>query len=115
MLTLNDAHFQVYGVAHDIDLCGMQLVKEVTIVPVVVAHGILIVYKSLVEQLLVVNISFLHAQHTVQVVCGIYGVAHPSDVAQEIFLAFIYLDVYIDMFLVVVRDAVIYDACVAET
>ena len=61
LCTLLDAHLQVDAVTYDIDFGGFQLVEQVTIVPIVVTYGIVIFREAFLHQLLVVDITFLHA------------------------------------------------------
>ena len=100
LCTLLDTHLQVDAVANDVDLGGLQLIEQVTVVPIVVADGILIFRQALLHQLLVVDIAFLHAQGSVQVVGGYHGVTHPGDVTDIVFLTLIDLHIDVDVLLV---------------
>ena len=106
LLSLEDSHLQVDGVAHDVHLCRLQVIEEVSVVPVVVAHGVLIFAESFAEQLLVIHIALLHAEHTVEIVGGEYGVAHPCDVADIVFLSFCDFQIYVHVLGVVFPHAV---------
>ena len=113
--TLLDTHFEVDAVAYHVDFGRHQVVEQVTRVPVVVTHGVLVFGESLVQQLLVVHVALVHAQHAAQIVGGIDGVAHPRDVAQIVLLAFIHLDAYAHVLVVMVPHAVRDNLGVAET
>ena len=65
--------------------------------------------------LLVVDVALLHVEHGIQVVGGDNGVAHPGDVADEVFLTLIDLHIDIDMPVVVGADGVLKDGGIAET
>ena len=113
LCALCDAHLEVNAVAHDVDLCRLQRVEEVTVVPVVVAHGIIVLGETFVHELLVVDVALLHAEHLVQVVGRIDGVAHPCYVAYIIFLALVHLQANADVLVVDVPHAVADDGSVA--
>ena len=98
--TFLDAHLKVDGVTDDVHLCRLQVIEQVTVVPVVVAYGVFILRESLVHQFLVVDVAFLHAQCFVQVVAGDNGITYPRNVAQVVALSFIHLNVDVDMLLV---------------
>ena len=65
LLSLTDTHFKVDAVAHDIHLCRVELIEQVTIVPVVVTYGIIVFRQALLHEFLVVDVATLHTQHTV--------------------------------------------------
>ena len=44
---------------------------------------------------LVIYITLLHTQQVVEPVGLIYGVTHPRDVAHEVLLAFVHLEIYV--------------------
>jgi len=113
LLSLVYTHLQIDGVSHDVHFRRLQVIEEVTVVPVVVSHGILVFAQSLVEQLLVVDVALLHAEHTAEVVCGEHGVSHPRDIADIVFLSFVYLDIYVHVLRVVCPHAVVENLGVA--
>ena len=55
-------HLQVDRVADDILLSGVDGREDVTIVVVEVRHGVVVLTESLVEQLLIVDVTFPHSQ-----------------------------------------------------
>ena len=100
LCTLLDTHFQIDTVTHDVHLGRLQLIEQITVVPIVVTDGIFILLQSFVHQLLVVDVTFLHTQCSVQVVSGNYGVAHPCDVTDVVLLTLVNLHIDIDMLVV---------------
>ena len=110
---LLNAHFQVDAVADDVHFGRLQVVEQVTVVPVEVAHGVVVLRESLVHVLLVVDVAFLHAQHIGQMVGVVDGVSHPSDVPQIVFLPLVHLYIYIDVLVVEVPDAVFQNGGIA--
>ena len=60
-----NTHFQVDAVAHNVHLSRLEIIKDVTVVPIVVTYGILVFGKSLVHVLLIVDVALLHAQRVV--------------------------------------------------
>ena len=115
LYAFGDTHLQIDAVTHDVHLGRLQLVEQVTVVPIQVAHGIVILGEAFVEQFLVVHITFLHAQRLTQLVGGINGVAHPCDVADEILTSLVHLHIHIHMLLVVVPNAVGQDGGITVT
>ena len=111
----DNPHLKVDRVAHDVDLGRLQVVEQVTAVPVLVAHGVLVFRQSLVHQLLVVHVALLHAEDAAQIVGREHRIAHPCYVADVVFLAFIHLYEYVDVLGVYVPHAVAHDVCVAVT
>ena len=113
LVALYDAHLEVDGVSYDVDLCGVEAVEDVALVPVHVSDGILVAREAFLYEFLVIHVAFLHAEDIRELLGVIYRVAHPFDVADVVFLSLIDLYEDIDVLVVVGRDAVGYDACVA--
>ena len=113
--SLCHAHLQVDGIAVDVDFGRIDAGEHVTVVVVEVRHRIIVFVQSLVQHLLVINITLLHTQQVVEPVGLIYGVTHPRDVAHEVLLAFVHLDIYVHMLLVEVADAILQNLGVAIT
>ena len=74
---------------------------------IVVANSILIFAQSFADELLVVDVTTLHVQCSVQSVGGNYRITHPCDVADKVFLTFIHMNVDIDMLFVNVSHRVL--------
>ena len=108
-----DTHLEVDGVAYDVDLDGIEVIEKVTIVPIVVTNGIVVFLEALVELLLVIDVTFLHAQGGIQIVCGDYGITHPCNITQIVALAFFNLDKDIDVLLVDSPYGVFQDSSIA--
>ena len=68
LVALHDTHFEVDRVADDVYLCRLQVIEQITIVPILITHGILIFRESFVHEFLVIDITFLHAEQTAQIV-----------------------------------------------
>ena len=100
LLALADAHFEVDGVAHNVHFRRLQVIEEVAVVPVVVTYRVLVLRESLVHQLLVIDVTFLHAELVAQVVGRGYGIAHPSNIADIVLLAFFQFYQDVDMLFV---------------
>ena len=83
LLSFKDTHLEVDRVAYDIDFGRLQVIEQVTIVPIVVAHGIIVLGKTLLHEALVVDIALFHAEDIVQAWRITYsisrkdGVTHP--------------------------------------
>ena len=58
---LHYSHLEVYGVADDVHFSRLQVIEQVTAVPILVPDGILILRKPLVHVLLIVHVAFLHS------------------------------------------------------
>ena len=95
-----DTHLEVDGVAYDVDLGRLQVIEQVTIIPIVVANGVIVLREALVHELLVVDVTLLHAQCGVQIVGSDDGIAHPRDVTQVVALTFVQTDKHVDMLVV---------------
>ena len=107
LLSLEDTHLEVYRVANDVHLGRLQVVEQVSVVPIHVAHGILVFGESLAQQLLVIHVALLEVEQAAQVVGAVDGVAHPCDVAHIVFLAFVNLHVDVHVLVVDVPHAVL--------
>ena len=97
LLSFEDTHLQVDGVAHDVHFRRLQVIEKITVVPIVVAHGIIVFRQSLVHQLLVIHIAFDHAQLPRKQLGTVNRVTHPCDVTDEVFLSLIHLNIYINV------------------
>ena len=68
LLAFNDTHFKVDGVANDVHFGGLQVIKQVAVVPILVSNRVFVFRQALVQQLLVVHVALLHAQNGRQIV-----------------------------------------------
>ena len=92
LLALSKADFQVDGVVFNGYFHRVDAEKEVAIVHIQrtnVKVGLTIV-QVLVEQLLIINITFLDAQDGIEGFGGVFRIARPSDVAVMVLVAFVY-------------------------
>ena len=112
--SLGNTHLEVDGVADDIDFRRVEVIEQVSVVPVGITHGILVLGESLLEQLLVIDVTLLHAQQGVQVVRRIDRVAHPCDVTDVVTLAFVNLQIDADMTVIDIPYGVLDDDGIAE-
>ncbi len=108
------AHLKRDGVARYFTLDGHEVVEEVTLVHVEVGHGVVVLGESLVHELLVVDVAGLHVEVGVQHLVGVDGVADPLDVLDVVLVAFVEVDVHVDLVVVVGHHAVRDYARVAE-
>ena len=113
--TFRHAHLYIDGVVVDIDFYGLNVREHVTVVVIVVTSGIIVIFQTLVDVLLVIHVTLLHAQHGIQVVGGHHGVTYPGDVADIILVTFVELHIHIYMLVVVVADRVNEDGGIAES
>ena len=83
LLSFKDTHLEVDRVANDIDFGRLQIIEQITVVPIVVTHGIIVLCKTLLHEALVVDVAFFHAEDIVQARRITYsisrkdGVTHP--------------------------------------
>ena len=107
-LAFHQAHLHVHGVAFDGQLHGRDVEEEEAVVAIELADGDVTLLLAGIEAFLhrhhVVHVSFLDAQHFVERLFGVLGVAGPRDVAEIIFLALV--DDEVDAETAVFRDAV---------
>ena len=113
--TLLDTHLKVDGVAYNIDLGRLQVVEQVTIVPVVVAHGIFVFRQTLIHQLLVIDVALPHAQYGIQIIGCYNRITYPSDITNKILLSLFYLHKDVHMLLIVVPYGVFENNSITET
>ena len=59
---LRDAHLQVDGVAHHIDLHGVDGGEHITVIVIDVGHGIVVRMQAVVYHLLVIHVALLHVE-----------------------------------------------------
>ena len=104
--TFGDAHLKVDGVSVDIHLHWVYIGEHITIVPVIVAHRIVVFAQTLVHLLLVIDIATLHAQQFLEIFGVDHRIADPGDVAHKIALSLIHLQQDVDMLLIVVPNRV---------
>ena len=104
--TFGDAHFQVNGVAHDVNFYRVDAREDVAVVVIIVSSGIVVFFQSFVQVFLVVDITLLHVKLSVEELGSIDGVTHPIDVSDVVFLTFVHLQHDIDMLVVEVPHAV---------
>ncbi len=111
--SLVDAHLEVDGVAHDIDLGGVDLREHIAVVIVEVADGIVVGCQSFLQELLVVDAALVEREQPRQHVGVVDGVAHPLYVAHIVFLSLVDLYPHVDMLGIDVPHAVAEDDGVA--
>ena len=108
------SHLQVDGVAHHIHLHGVDVREHVAVVPVVVAHGILVALQSFLYQGLVIHVALFHLQRAVQEVGVHHSVSCPAYVSHVVALSLFHLDIQVHVLLVVVPHTVCQYLHVAE-
>ena len=113
--TLLYAHLDIDGVAHDIHLGRIDAGEHITVVPIQVTHSVIVATQTLFQQCLVIYVTTLHGEQLVQSVGSIYGITHPLDVADVVFLTLIHLDIDIDMLVVVVPHTILKDGSITVT
>ena len=113
--TFRHTHLHIDGVVVDIDFHGLDVREHVTVVVIVVTSGIIVFFQTLVHVLLVIHVTFLHAQHGIQVVGGYHGVSHPGDVTDIVFVTFVEFHIDIHVLVVVGADGVNEDGGIAES
>ena len=113
LFAFEHAHFQCDGVAFNLTFNRNELVEQITVVHVKVGNCVVVLLSAFVEQFLVVYIAFFNAEHIVEYASGIHGVAHPVDVADVVFLAFVDSEIDVDGLFVVVHHAVLHDDGIA--
>ena len=91
------------------------MIEYIASVVVVVTDGVFIVRDTVVQQFLVVDISFLHPELFVQQVGRIDRISYPCNVAEVILLSFVDFHVYVYCFIIVCRDTVGHDLRVTVT
>jgi hypothetical protein len=106
------AHLQINGVAYNIHVGRLDAGEYVSVVPVEVTHGIVILAKSFVHEFLVIDISFLQGEQFVQTIGSINSVAHPFNVTDVVFLSFLHLDIDIHMLIIIVPNTVSEDGSI---
>ena len=72
-----DTHLKVDAVTHHIYLYRVKLIEKISVVPISVAHGVIIIAKTFLQQCLVIHVTLLHAEHICQGICLIYSVTCP--------------------------------------
>ena len=115
MAAFLDTHFQVDAVAHHIHFSGVEVVENVAVVVVEIAHSVFVLGEALMEQCLVVDIAFLHLQDALEDIGVVDRVAHPADVANVIFLSLAQVEVYVHMAIVHLCHTVAFEHGIAVT
>ena len=62
LLTLEDTHFQVDAITYDVDLGWFEVVEDITVIPISIAHGVVVLRQSFAEVLLVIDITLVHTK-----------------------------------------------------
>ncbi len=101
------AHLEVDRVSHYIYLHWLQVVEQITVIPISITNSILVFSQTLVKQFLVIHITLLHAEQSREVIRSIYRIAYPCDVADIVFLSFIQLEVNINVLVVIRRNTIL--------
>ena len=104
--SLEHAQLEVYRVAVHILFDRYELIEQITVVEIIVGHGVVIILRALVEQLLVIDRTRLDAEHAVEVVGIEHRVAHPLDVVDIIFLTLFERYIHIDGLFIVGHNGV---------
>ena len=113
--TFHDAYLQVDGVVFFTHFYRVDTVEDVTLVVVVVADSVFVALKAAVDVFGVIDIAFLHAEQSVELVGGIDSVADPADVAYIVFLTFVDVDVDVNKVVAEVHHAVADDLGITIT
>ena len=113
LLAFIHAHLQIDAVALDLALDGDELVEEVSVVEIEVGNGVVVLLRALVEQLLVIDVAFLDAQHIVEQCRREDGIAHPRDVGDVVTLALVNSEINVNALLVKGYNAVFHDNGIA--
>ena len=106
MWPFGDTHFEINGVAINVDFSGFDVREHVAMVVIEVGNRIIIRADALGKELLIVDISFLHAKHCIELFGGINGISYPSDIAQVVALTFFYLYIDINMLVIGCPNAI---------
>ena len=109
LCTFLDTHLQIDGVTYNIYFGRLQVIEQITIIPVIVTHGIFIFSEAFVHQFLIVDIALLHTENLIQIVCCHHRISNPRDITDIITLAFINLYEDIDMLLIIIPYGVFQD------
>ena len=104
--TLLDTDLQGDRVARHIRLDRIGTEEEVTVIIIDIGHSIIVGLQTLLQFLLVIDITALHAQYGLQVFRRILRVTHETDILQIIFLPLFDRQVNIHLLLVVVDHTV---------
>ena len=117
--TFPNAYFQVDGIALGLHFHRVDLAEHITVVPIDVADGIVIVFQTFSHQFLVIDIAFFHTENFVQtlyiahLISRIDRVSDPRNVAQIVFRAFIDLHKHVHVLRIDRPHAVLDDDGVA--
>ena len=87
--TLRDADFEVNGVTVHIHFHFLHSVEHVTLVEVAVGNRLVVRVQTFSNVRLVIDITSLHLQHSVEVFRLIERVAHPVDIADIVLVALV--------------------------
>ena len=96
-----NAHFEVDGVAAHVLFHRHYVKEEITVVHVGAGYGVVIIGGALFQECLIVDVTFLYAEERRKIFGGIDGVAHPGHIVDEVSLAFIEVDIYVDCLFVI--------------
>ena len=119
--SFGDAHLQIDAIANDVHFHGVELIEQITVVPIGITHGVLVLGESLVQVFLVVDVALLHVEdvaqaHYVTYTIGrINRVAHPCDVTDVVLPAFVDFHIDVDMLRIGIPHAVLKDDGIAIT
>ena len=111
--TFEHTHLKVDRILRDIDFDRLNAGKHISIIIIEVTDSVVVQVDALFEELLVVDVARLHAQHLREALRLVHGVAHPIDVADMVLVTLLHLDVYIDGLVIVCHHRVGHDVCIA--
>ena len=96
-LALINPHLKINRVAIDISLHGIEIVKDITIIVVLVAYSIFVLIETFLQKSLIIYVAVLHFQGAGERFRAINGISHPVHVSQIILLPFfeVYINIYV--------------------
>ena len=115
------AHLEVDRVAHDVHFSRVELIKQVSVVPILITYGIVVFREAFLHQLLVIHVTLFHSKDIAQsrpvahAIGRINGIAHPRDVAQVVFLTFVHFHIDVHMLVIVVPNTIFHNDSIAES
>ena len=106
LLSLDDADLDVYRVTYDLRLDRLNLVEYISVVVVEIAHCVVVRMQAFLELGLIVYSSSLEGEQTVKELGRIDRVADPCKVVEIVLLALVYIEIDIDVLLIIRHYAV---------
>ena len=106
LLSFRHSDFKIHRVAVNIHFYRLYAVEHISVIIIMVSNSVFVCVQTFSYVLLVVDVTLVHAKHSVESLGAIDGVAHPTDIAHIIALSFIDVEIHVNCVVAVINYTV---------